>query len=617
MAKIGNIEEYKIQDDFVSWVERLELFMQVNKIKENKESILLTLIGSEGYKILKSLCTPTLPKDVSYDKLVSNMINYLQPKVSVVAERSKFRNSLQSSNESITEFVTKLQKLSMLCDFGNNLEESLRDQIVHGVKDRTLKKRLCEEADLTYEKGKEICQAHEGAEKILENFGQSSNECQGEIYFANKKFTRTAQNRSGKITVNGGNVTCTCCGKKNHVFNNCYFKDRNCNICHKKGHLKSVCYFKDKTDKSRPKSSHYSKVKSKNYGNNYIGTMDRKVSDNEVNESNNFLDNDNLNIDTLFQIEQIGSKNENLFIMVQIENKMVKMQLDTGSAISAISFSEYRNNFKYLPLVDTKINLKSYSGEYIVPVGVIKVKVKFNEKNFSLPLYIIENGGPPLLGNEWIKVLGIKININLEINSITEDFTCNVKELISSFPEVFTDKLGTYKKNDKSPKSQNKGAAKEKVKPIKPAVLKKEGEKVKAEQKSISPINVLQNELWNKAIKVIADKSDLPDKESGIAKLLANYKKQDSIPRKETKLKNFILKGFSQYKDTESEILDSLYNKIKEAFESLSGQPKDGNSETKNSNNKVEKNSPKTKNLKKVEVENSDEDDEDDDRQRR
>ncbi|XP_050545445.1 glutamic acid-rich protein-like [Daktulosphaira vitifoliae] len=169
------------------------------------------------------------------------------------------------------------------------------------------------------------------------------------------------------------------------------------------------------------------------------------------------------------------------------------------------------------------------------------------------------------------------------------------------------------KKNDKSPKTQNKGAAKEKVKPIKPAVLKKEGEKVKAEQKSISPIKVLQNELWTKAIKVVADKSDLPDKESGIAKLLANYKKQDSIPRKETKLKNFILKGFSQYKDTESEILDSLYNKIKEAFESLGGQPKDGNSETKNSNNKVEKNSPKTKNLKKVEVENSDDDDEDDD----
>jgi len=44
--------------------------------------------------------------------------------------------------------------------------------------------------------------------------------------------------------------TCTCCGNMNHVFSNCYFKNRNCEICNKKGHLKKVCYFnKNKTDK--------------------------------------------------------------------------------------------------------------------------------------------------------------------------------------------------------------------------------------------------------------------------------------------------------------------------------------------------------------------------------
>jgi len=61
------------------------------------------------------------------------MKNHLQPKVSILAERSKFRNRLQEDNETITKMITKLQKLSILCNFGNNLEEALsaiRDQIV-------------------------------------------------------------------------------------------------------------------------------------------------------------------------------------------------------------------------------------------------------------------------------------------------------------------------------------------------------------------------------------------------------------------------------------------------------------------------------------------------------
>lgn len=47
----------------------------MNKIKENKAAIFLTLIGCEGYKVLKSQCNPTLPKDVEYKKLVTNIYN--------------------------------------------------------------------------------------------------------------------------------------------------------------------------------------------------------------------------------------------------------------------------------------------------------------------------------------------------------------------------------------------------------------------------------------------------------------------------------------------------------------------------------------------------------------
>jgi len=62
MAKFGNIEELKLQEeDFETWVEQLELYLLVNKIKKNIAVIFLALIGSESYEVLKSPCTPNLP----------------------------------------------------------------------------------------------------------------------------------------------------------------------------------------------------------------------------------------------------------------------------------------------------------------------------------------------------------------------------------------------------------------------------------------------------------------------------------------------------------------------------------------------------------------------------
>lgn len=59
----------------------------------------------------------------------------------------------------------------------------------------------------------------------------------------------------------------------------------------------------------------------------------------------------------------------------------MEIQLDTGSTISAISLLHYENKFNYVPIVKTNLNLRSYSGENITPVGLINVKVHFNQKN--------------------------------------------------------------------------------------------------------------------------------------------------------------------------------------------------------------------------------------------
>lgn len=93
---------------------------------------------------------------------------------------------------------------------------------------------------------------------------------------------------------------------------------------------------------------------------------------------------------------------------------------------------------------------------------------------------------------------------------------------------------------NKSPKKQAKGGVqvrKEKSKDIvKPAVLKKEGEKIKVETPP-NPEKLALQELWAKAIQNVSNMTDLSDEESSIAKLLGDYKNKTSIPQKNKKLK--------------------------------------------------------------------------------
>ena len=58
----------------------------------------------------------------------------------------------QETNESLYQFVTRLRKLATYCKYGNNLNDEIRDQIIHTCKSTKLRTWLLQEQDLTLEK---------------------------------------------------------------------------------------------------------------------------------------------------------------------------------------------------------------------------------------------------------------------------------------------------------------------------------------------------------------------------------------------------------------------------------------------------------------------------------
>ena len=163
---MGQMEPYELDrgEEWTTYIERLEQFFVANKITEAKQkvAVLLTVIGSKSYGLLRNLVSPAKPAEKKFEDIVEVMKNHLNPKPLIIAERFKFHRRNQGENESISQYVAELRKLSEKCDFGDYLEQALRDRLVCGLVSEKIQQRLLSEADLSLKKAFEIAQGISG-----------------------------------------------------------------------------------------------------------------------------------------------------------------------------------------------------------------------------------------------------------------------------------------------------------------------------------------------------------------------------------------------------------------------------------------------------------------------
>jgi len=64
----------------------------------------------------------------------ANMKNHTNPRPSEIVQRFKFNSRVRIPDESIASYVVALRQLTEHCNFGDQLDEMLRDRLVSGVK---------------------------------------------------------------------------------------------------------------------------------------------------------------------------------------------------------------------------------------------------------------------------------------------------------------------------------------------------------------------------------------------------------------------------------------------------------------------------------------------------
>ena len=165
-ATFGKVEEFDSKKEECSqYVERLQHFFVANDIvdAEKKRAVFLSVVGPATYKPLGDLLAPAKPGDKSCDELVEVVMNHCNPTPSEIVERFKFHTRFRKPGELVSMYVSELRSLARFCKFGFSLEDMLRDRIVCGVNDDTIRKRLLPEAKLTYTMALELAQGLETA----------------------------------------------------------------------------------------------------------------------------------------------------------------------------------------------------------------------------------------------------------------------------------------------------------------------------------------------------------------------------------------------------------------------------------------------------------------------
>lgn len=121
------------------------------------------------YKRIRDLCAPAKPKNKSFHEIVTFFKEYLIPKKNVAMERCNFQQAKQAANESIANFVERLKTLLLHCNYGDQLKNNLRDQLVCGIYNHDTRVALFSETNFTYDSAVQLAATREAAVRNAAN----------------------------------------------------------------------------------------------------------------------------------------------------------------------------------------------------------------------------------------------------------------------------------------------------------------------------------------------------------------------------------------------------------------------------------------------------------------
>ena len=111
--------------------------------RQRRRALMLHLAGPDVEDIFLTLPNTGDVKD--YRKAVDALNAYLAPKVDTKYARHSFRQLIQAPGETIRHFATRLRQASKDCDYGEDTDNQIRDEVLFKCTSTYIKRKLLEE----------------------------------------------------------------------------------------------------------------------------------------------------------------------------------------------------------------------------------------------------------------------------------------------------------------------------------------------------------------------------------------------------------------------------------------------------------------------------------------
>lgn len=408
----------KEQQQWDSYLQQLQQHFAAYSVTSvgKQKSFFLSWCGAEVFDLLKNLFGVANLESQTYQELTKKLTEHFSVSQHIVAARYNFFKSQMKGTQTYKEWIADLRGLARECKFvcnsntcsSNYVDDMIRDQIIvntphDAVRSAALQKQKTTLADVLL-----IAESYEATTKTMATLKETSSEKTIEINVVKKQ--PLVENKNSKRE-NQKYKSCSGCFSS-HRREECKFKNSICNKCGKKGHIAPVCMSKQKTE--------YKKVYKNKKQNNNIDV-----------------------VETIYDISgQIKTDNSKSLIVVEINNKTFKFQMDSGASISIINLKTYEQ-LNSPKLLETKRILYGF-GKKIIPIlGELHVNMKCGNCEKKVILVVVNtSAGDNLFGFDLFKTFGFQIK---QINSVSEKDNGRLKELCEEFSDVFELSLGTVK----------------------------------------------------------------------------------------------------------------------------------------------------------------------------
>jgi hypothetical protein len=296
----------------------------------------------------------------------------------------------------------------------------IRDNIVYGILNDSVRARLLREKDLTLVTAIDICRSSERADSQAKSIKKMD---EATVHYTKPK----GNNPKGTIK------DCKFCGKT-HAYDRskCPAFGQICKKCSKKNHFAACC--KDQEGKTKPHKSF--KTNKKNRHKTVHAVVDENSSEEE---------------DYCYTVTNSTSKKYTTTVnfIYQGKHTTVECQLDTGASRNTMPLSVYKSIVgQEGNLRPSNTRLKTYNGGVIVPVGFDRLCVEANNISLKAHVEIIPDAPITLLsGNTCEELKLIAVNEELVMQCSTEVNNLSKSTVLEMYKDNFKGlgNIGTLK----------------------------------------------------------------------------------------------------------------------------------------------------------------------------